>query len=74
VRWDERGWQTREVVYSGTFADILLNTASLLSDGLNALLRPHDRILDHDPVRGYLPKLEAQLSSALRQADRSTRA
>jgi triacylglycerol lipase len=60
---DELAWQEREVVYSGTLAEFLRNSSSLVRGGLSAFLRPHDRILDHDPVRGYLRRLEALLSS-----------
>ncbi len=58
---DELEWQKREVLYSGTFTDLLKNFPNLLRAQLAQLLRAHDRILHHDPVRGYLPKLEARL-------------
>jgi triacylglycerol lipase len=58
---DELEWQQREVIYSGTFADLVKKVPHLLRAQLGQLLRSHNRILDHDPLNGYLPKLEAQL-------------
>jgi triacylglycerol lipase len=61
VTSDELEWQQREVIYSGTLSDLVNNVPHLLRAQLGQLLRAHNRILDHDPVNGYLPKLEARL-------------
>jgi triacylglycerol lipase len=58
---DELEWQQREVIYSGTLSDLLKSFPQLLRAQLGQLLRAHNRILDHDPVNGYLSKLEAWL-------------
>ena len=58
---DEQEWQKREVIYSGTFSDLLKNFPNLLRAQLGQMLRAQNRILDHDPLNGYLPKLEARL-------------
>ena len=57
----ELAWQEREIVYSGTLAAWLRNAPALLESELADALREQDRLLDHDPLRGYLPKLKAQL-------------
>jgi triacylglycerol lipase len=56
---DETAWQEREVIYSGSLADLLRNAPSLFEAELGEALRPQDRLLDHDPLRGYLPRLIA---------------
>jgi hypothetical protein len=58
---DELEWQQREVIYSGTLAALVHNLPQLVRTQLSQLLRAHNRILDHDPVTGYLPKLEARV-------------
>lgn len=58
---DEQEWQKREAIYSGTFSELLKNFPNLLRAQLGQLLRVQNRILDHDPLNGYLPKLEARL-------------
>lgn len=58
---DEQEWQNREVIYSGTFSKLLKNAPNLLRAQLGQLLRAQNRIVDHDPRHGYLPKLEARL-------------
>jgi len=58
---DEQEWQKREVIYSGAFSDLLKNFPNLLRAQLGQMLRAQNRILDHDPLNGYLPKLEARL-------------
>ena len=58
---DEQEWQKREVIYSGTFSELLNNFPNLLRAQLGQMLRAQNRILDHDPLNGYLPKLEARL-------------
>lgn len=57
---DMAEWQNREVIYSDTLAHLFDNLPSLLRAKLGAVLREKDRILDHDPLNGYLPKLERQ--------------
>jgi triacylglycerol lipase len=61
---DELEWQQREVIYSGTLSDLVKNVPHLVRTQLAQMLRAHDRILDHDPLRGYLSKLEARLHKA----------
>jgi hypothetical protein len=61
VTSDDLEWRQREVIYSGTLSDFLKNFPHLLRAQLGQLLRAHNRILDHDPLNGYLPKLEARL-------------
>jgi len=58
---DEQEWQNREAVYSGTLSELLRTFPGLVRAQLGQLLRTQNRILDHDPVHGYLPKLEARL-------------
>ncbi len=60
---DDLAWQEREIIYSGTVAEWLRNAPVLLQAELGDALRQQDRLLDHDPLRGYLPRLEAQLRS-----------
>ena len=59
---DETAWQEREVIYSGSVAELLRTGPSLLRAELALALRPQDRLLDHDPLRGYLPRLMAKLA------------
>ena len=65
---DELQWQERELIYSGTLAELLKNGPAFIQAEFAETLHADDRLLDHDPLRGYLPKLEA--ASDLR-ADRS---
>lgn len=58
---DEQEWQNREVIYSGMFSELFKSAPSLLRAQLGQLLRGQNRLLDHDPLNGYLPKLEARL-------------
>ena len=58
---DETAWQEREVIYSGSVADLLRTGPSLLQAQLALARRPQDRLFDHDPLRGYLPRLMAKL-------------
>jgi triacylglycerol lipase len=58
---DPQEWQNREVIYSGTFSELFKGAPSLLRAQLGQLLRGQNRLLDHDPLNGYLPKLEARL-------------
>ena len=58
---DETAWQEREVIYSGSLADLVRNGPTLIRAQFDEALRPQDRLLDHDPVRGYLPRLLARL-------------
>jgi len=58
---DEQEWQKRELIYSGTVSELLKTFPNLLRAQLGQLLRGPNRLLDHDPLNGYLPKLEAQL-------------
>lgn len=62
---DEQEWQKREVIYSGTFSELLKTFPNLLRAQLGQLLRAQNRILDHDPLNGYLPKLEARLPASV---------
>jgi triacylglycerol lipase len=58
---DEQEWQNREAIYSGPLSELVKTFPNLLRAQLGQFLRAQNRILDHDPVRGYLPKLEARL-------------
>jgi triacylglycerol lipase len=58
---DPQEWQNREVIYSGTFSELFKSAPSLFRAQLGQLLRGQNRLLDHDPLNGYLPKLEARL-------------
>ncbi len=58
---EEELWQEREVIYSGTLGNLLRNFPSLLRARLGQVLSEEKRILDHDPLNGYLPKLERRL-------------
>jgi triacylglycerol lipase len=57
---DGQEWQNREVIYSGMFSELLRTAPNLLRAQLGQLLRGQNRLLDHDPLNGYLPKLEAR--------------
>lgn len=61
VTSDELEWQQREVIYSGTLSELMKSFPQLWRSQLGQLLRAHNRILDHDPLNGYLPKLEARI-------------
>jgi len=56
---DPLEWQKREVIYSGTFTELLQQFPQLLRAQFAQFLRGPNRLLHHDPVRGYLAKLEA---------------
>lgn len=56
-------WLKREVTYSPELFRLVLDSPDVLRHRLRQVFLPHVRILDHDPVRGYLPKLNAQLPS-----------
>lgn len=58
---DDKLWRDREVLFSGTLKEFLSGLPALLQAKLGQLLHEQDRILDHDPVRGYLRMLEARL-------------
>jgi triacylglycerol lipase len=58
---EERFWREREVLYSGTIDDLIRSGPGLLGSAFGKLLRAGRRLLDHDPLNGYLPKLERQL-------------
>lgn len=55
---DDLEWHKREVLYSGTLDALLKNLPTLLQAQLSQMFRSHDRILDHDPLNGYLARLE----------------
>jgi len=57
----EQAWQEREVIYSGDLVNLLRDAPSLLRARLRRTLSESRRVLDHDPLNGYLPKLEGQL-------------
>ena len=61
ITGDAQEWQKREVIYSGTLSELLQNFPHLLRSQLGQLLRAQNRILDHDPLNGYLPKLELRI-------------
>jgi triacylglycerol lipase len=58
---DQREWQQREDIYYAPLTQLLRDSPSLLRAGLRKALLAHDRILHHDPLNGYLPRLEARL-------------
>lgn len=59
---DEEGfWREREVLYSGTIENLIRSGSNLFRVALGKVLGADRRILDHDPLNGYLPKLERQL-------------
>ena len=58
---DQQEWQNREVIYSGTFSELFKSAPSLYRAQLGQLLRAGNRIADHDPLNGYLPRLEARV-------------
>jgi triacylglycerol lipase len=59
VTSDEREWQKREVLYSGPLLKLPGQLPELVHSQFVKLLRAGDRLLDHDPLRGYFPKLRA---------------
>lgn len=56
----ETAWQEREVIYSAKLSDLFKESRSLLRFRFGQLLREDRRILDHDPLNGYLPRLRIQ--------------
>jgi hypothetical protein len=68
---DEQEWQNREVIYSGAFSELFKSAPSLLRAQLGQLLRGQNRLLDHDPLNGYLPKLERAAALISRSPSRS---
>ena len=58
---DDEQWQEREFFYSGRLEDLFRNLPSLFQAKLREILLSANRFRDHDPLNGYLPKLEAQL-------------
>jgi len=57
---DDAGlWNDREVTYAGSIAGFFGELPHLMQVKAAQLLREQERILDHDPVNGYLPKLRA---------------
>lgn len=58
---DQQEWENREGIYSGKFSELFKSAPSLLRAQLGQLLRAGNRIVDHNPLNGYLPKLEARL-------------
>ena len=55
---DERLWQQRELIYSGTLEELFRDGPTLLRARLGQVLLEDKRIFDHDPLNGYLPNLE----------------
>lgn len=58
---EEKFWREREVLYSGTIDDLIRSGSDLFRVAVGKVLGADRRILDHDPLNGYLPKLERQL-------------
>lgn len=58
----ETAWSQRETPIGKSFAEVLRELPSLLRESLNARVLSGARVLDHDPLNGYLPKL-ASLSN-----------
>jgi len=54
-------WQKREPLVSIPFGDWFKDTSRLVRNQLEQTLRAANRVLDHDPIRGYIAGLEAQL-------------
>jgi hypothetical protein len=59
VTSDENRWRERELALAPSLEDVLFAFPSLLQAEWREALSAGNRILDHDPLRGYLPKLEA---------------
>lgn len=57
----EEFWREREFLYSGTIENLIRSGSDLFRVALGKVLGADRRILDHDPLNGYLPKLERQL-------------
>jgi hypothetical protein len=53
-------WLKREVTYSPELFRLVLASPEVVRHRLKQVFLPHVRILDHDPVTGYLPRLRAQ--------------
>ena len=60
VTHSEAAWKAREVIYSGELSDLFKESRSLLRFRFGQLLREDRRIVDHDPLNGYLPRLGIQ--------------
>jgi hypothetical protein len=59
VTSEENRWRERELALAPSLQEVLFAFPSLLHAEWMETLSAGSRILDHDPVRGYLPKLEA---------------
>jgi hypothetical protein len=58
---DDAQWQKRELSHAGTLGDLLGSDPKQLRAALSEILTAGNRLIDHDPLTGYLPRLSAQL-------------
>jgi hypothetical protein len=58
---DDELWQERELGFGTEISKLLGSLPNQLGTALLKIIRADRRILDHDPLNGYLPKLERQL-------------
>jgi hypothetical protein len=61
VSSDDKLWQEREIGFGTEIDKLLGNAPNQIGIALQKIIRADRRILDHDPLNGYLPKLERQL-------------
>lgn len=61
VSSDDKLWQEREVGFGTDISKLLASLPNQLGVVLRTIIHADRRILDHDPLNGYLPKLERQL-------------
>jgi hypothetical protein len=58
---DEKLWEEREVGFGTEINELLGHLPNQLGVALQKIIRADRRISDHDPLNGYLAKLERQL-------------
>jgi triacylglycerol lipase len=61
VSSDDKLWQERELGFGNEIDNLLGSLPNQLGIALQKIIRADRRILDHDPLNGYLAKLERQL-------------
>jgi hypothetical protein len=58
---DEKLWEEREVEFGTEINELLGHLPNQLGIALQKIIRADRRMLNHDRLNGYLPKLERRL-------------